>query len=189
MITFPFYTCQWRFSKRLSLLQVDWTCQRQCCFWFTTTLSDPFQTIGLQSLSVNISQLAQTSIIHPKANFCQRAFKPNPWQKTKKTLWGFHPRSYPQNRRWGGCVGWVSRGSGLKWKLIRCEIGLEANPLDLSKRKTYHMQGRIWCRQYLGERNLTCCSLKWLLTALRFIVPSLFLFHDEVSTNSIRESQ
>lgn len=26
----------------------------------------------------------------------------------------------------------------MKWKLIQCEMGLEANPLDLSKRKTSH---------------------------------------------------
>lgn len=88
----------------------------------------------------------------------------DPWQKVKKTSWGFNLSSCVRYRRWG-------LGFGLKWKLIQCEMGLEANPLDLSKRKTYHTQRKIWCHQDLGERNLTCCSLKWLLTALKFIVP------------------
>lgn len=47
---------------------------------------------------------------------------------------------------------------------------------DLSKRKTYHTPRRMQCYQDLQERSPTCCYLKWLLTGLQFIVPSLFFF-------------
>ena len=68
----------------------------------------------------------------------------DPWQKMKKTIWGFNLSSRVQYRRWG--LGWV-----LKWKLIQCEMGLEASPLELSE--TYHTQRNIWCRQNLGEEK------------------------------------
>lgn len=39
------------------------------------------------------------------------------------------------NRQWGGRT--------LKWKLILCEMGLEADPPDLSKSKTYRTQKKV----------------------------------------------
>lgn len=63
----------------------------------------------------------------------------------KKTFWGFNLSSCLRYRRWG--LGW-----GLKTKLIQCEMGLEANRSDLSKRKTYHTQRSLMSSGSGGEK-------------------------------------
>lgn len=87
----------------------------------------------------------------------------------KKTFWGFNFNWCLRYRRWG--LGW-----GLKWKLIQCEMGLEANPLDLSKRKTYHTQRSLMSSGSGGEKpdmlfTQVAVDSTWIYCPLIIFVP------------------
>lgn len=125
----------WRLSMRLHLLLFF------IPLWFTNLLSIHFK----QLVTVCFLAVTQHNLFPQKQTSVTLLL--DPWQKAKQTFWGFNLSSCCQ---YAVGVGW-----GLKWKLIQCEMGLEANPLDLSKRKTYHTQRKkLMSPESAGETHV-----------------------------------
>lgn len=133
------------------------------------SISNPFQTIEVCFLARwrHLSLQKQTCV----------AMLSDWWQRPKRSFWGFNL---------GSCFRAVGKG-GLKWKLIQCEMGLEANPPDLSKSKTFRTQKKVIVGNMCRRWTPRVATISGCWQHLHLLSPHYYFFLDEISTKSIRE--